>query len=207
MNMRTKLQNGERRCRFLPHIINTAMSLFLRNRKSYDMLRLYGLLCLPDPRYLRKNSGQLKVKEGGDPLLYSMFQEEVQDRKQNNINKIIGRLILDEIKLKNGIAYNCNSNEVTGFIPQHIDTNNVYQNILDRAKKKKGVTKKCVRVYTNQWRFRSTHNLTHNADFFFHNGSLDGHELIRQLIKVVISYEFIGVKIFGLVSDAGGGNK
>ena len=49
-------------------------------------------------------------------------------------------------------------------------------------------------VYANQWRFRSTNNLVHNADFFFNNGSLDGNELIRQMIQVVVSYEFIGVK-------------
>ena len=61
-------------------------------------------------------------------------------------------------------------------------------------------------MYAKQWRFRSTNNLVHNADFFFNNGSLDGNELIRQMIQVVVSYEFIGVKIFGIVSDAGGGN-
>ena len=48
--------------------------------------------------------------------------------------------------------------------------------------------------------------MVHNADFFFNDGSLDGNELIRQMIQVVLSYEFIGVKIFGIVSDAGGGN-
>ena len=65
---------------------------------------------------------------------------------------------------------------------------------------------KKVTVYANQWRFRSTKNLVHNADFFFNNGSLDGNELIRQMMLVVMAYEFIGVKIFGIVSDAGGGN-
>ena len=48
--------------------------------------------------------------------------------------------------------------------------------------------------------------MVHNADFFFNDGSLDGNELIRQMIQVVLSYEFIGVKIFGIVSDTGGGN-
>ena len=52
-----------------------------------------------------------------------MFQKEVQNRKNNKINKIMGHLMLDEIKLKNGIAYNCNSNEVTDFFPEHMYTN------------------------------------------------------------------------------------
>ena len=35
---------------------------------------------------------------------------------------------------------------------------------------------------------------------------MDDSELIRQFIEVVISYENIGVKIIGIVSDGGGGN-
>ena len=116
--------------------------------------------------------------------------------------------MLDKIKLKNGISYNCNSNKVTGFLPEHMDTKNVYNNILDKSLKinKQRTKKNATRVYANQWSFRSTNNLVHNADLFFNNGSLDRNELIRQLIQVVISYEFIGVKIFGVVSDAGEGN-
>ena len=198
-NMGTKLKIGAKQCRFSPHVINTAMSLYLRNRKSYDELRHSGLLCLPDPRHLRRIGGDLKIAEGGDPMIYSMFQEEVQVRKRDNINEIVGHLMLDEVKLKNGIAYNCNSNEVTGFIPEHMDTKNVYQDILNKSTKTTDaeISKKAT-VYANQWRFRSTLNLVHNADFFFNSGSLDGNELIRQMIQVIVSYEFIGVKILVL---------
>ena len=61
-------------------------------------------------------------------------------------------------------------------------------------------------VYVNQWRFRSTKSITHNADFYFNKGSLDGNELVRQFIDIVTSYEMIGIKIYGMVSDGGGGN-
>ena len=40
----------------------------------------------------------------------------------------------------------------------------------------------------------------------FNTGSLDGDELVRQFIDVVTSYEMIGVKIYGIVSDGGGGS-
>ena len=165
------------------------------------------MLCLPHPHSLITIGGGLKIREGGDPMIYSLFQEEVQERKGNNIDEIIGHVMLDEVKLKNGIAYNCKSNAVTGFLPEHMDTKNVYQNILNKSScsTNEDSSKKAT-VYANQWRFRSTLNLVHNADFFFNNGSLDGNELIRQMILVISSYEFIGVKIFGIVSDAGGGN-
>ena len=83
-NMKRKLMKGGKCCRFSPHIINTAMSLYLRNRKSYEELKYSGLLCLPDPRHLRRISGSLKVVEGGDPMIYSIFQEEIQKRKSDN---------------------------------------------------------------------------------------------------------------------------
>ena len=155
------------------------MSLYLRSRKCYDELHSSGLLSLPTPRHLRRIGKDLKIVEGGDPLLYLMFQEEVQQRKGDNMEQIFGHLMLDEVKLKNGIAYNCNSNEVTGFIPRHMDTKNVYQQILNKSDKSADENQmKKSTVYANQWRFRSTHNLVHNADFFFNNGSLDGNELI-----------------------------
>ena len=80
-NMQFKLTRRETQCRFAPHIVNTAMSLYLRSRKSYDELRSSGLLCLPDPRHLRRISGTMKVGEGGDPMIYSLFQEEIEQRK------------------------------------------------------------------------------------------------------------------------------
>ena len=48
-NMQWKLKSRGLQCRFSLHIINTAMSLYLRNRKCYDGLRASGLLCQPDP--------------------------------------------------------------------------------------------------------------------------------------------------------------
>ena len=79
------------------------------------------------------------------------------------------------------------------------------ESILFITKKKKENTK--LAVYVNQRRFRSTRGLAHNGDFYFNTGSLDGNEMIRQFIDVVISYEIIGVIIFGIVSDSGGGNE
>ena len=61
-------------------------------------------------------------------------------------------------------------------------------------------------MYVNQWRFRSTKGLVHNADFYFNTGYLDANELVRQFVEVATSYEKIGVKLFGVVSDRGGGS-
>jgi hypothetical protein len=61
-------------------------------------------------------------------------------------------------------------------------------------------------VYVNQWRFRFAYGVLHNAKFFFNDGSLDGDELLDQLIPVLLSYDLVGAKVIGIVSDAGGNN-
>ena len=58
-------------------------------------------------------------------MIYSMFQEEVQERKSDSCTSLVGHLMLDEIKVKKGIAFNSNSNKVTGFLPEHLNTTNV----------------------------------------------------------------------------------
>ena len=148
--MRMKLLKGGKCVRFSPHIINTAMSLYLRSRKCYEELNQSGLLCLPYPRHLRRISGSLKIAEGGDHMIYSMFQEEVQERKSDNCTSLVGHLMLDEIKLKNGIAFNVNSNEVIGFLPDHLNTTNVYQDIINECDKSIDKPSSKMSVYANQ---------------------------------------------------------
>ena len=38
--------------------------------------------------------------------------------------------MMDEIKLKNGIMWNCMNNEVTGFVGEDLKTNELLENIL-----------------------------------------------------------------------------
>lgn len=72
------------------------------------------LLCQPHPHQLRRMSDQLKVVEGGGLIVYSIFQEEVQERKGDKIEETVGYLMLDKIKLKIRL-YATDLNKVTGF--------------------------------------------------------------------------------------------
>ena len=67
--------------------------------------------------------------------------------------------------------------------------------------------KKQLAVYANQLRFRSVDSISHNGNFYFNTGSLDANEITKQFIDVMISYEMMGIQIFGVVSDGGGGNE
>ena len=53
-NMSNMLDSDDKQYHYLAHVINTAMSLFLRSKKSYDELKKYGLVCLLHPSSLKK---------------------------------------------------------------------------------------------------------------------------------------------------------
>ena len=94
--------------------------------------------------------------------------------------------MMDGIKLKNGIAYNCNSNEVAWFVVDQINTKTMFENILFMRKKQNNNLQ--IVIYTNQWRFWSTWGIIYNGDFYNNTGSLDGNEMIRQFIDVISSF-------------------
>jgi hypothetical protein len=113
--------------------------------------------------------------------------------------------LVDEIKLKSDIAFNCKNNEVTGFVSNNgtINLRDEFVSLLAGEESPTSDRTKQPVVYANQWRFRSVFNKTHNSEFFFNSGSLSSSELLRQLNHVVTCYELSGVKILGLVLDAG----
>ena len=147
-----------------------------------------------------KKASKCKVRSGGDPSIYLILKYEITASPDD----IIGHIMMDEIELKNGISFNCKNKEIVSFVPQEMNTRNMLENILHTNKQNKNG--EVTSVYANQWRFRSTKGLVHNSNFYIDNGLLNGNELVRQFIDVVTSYELIGVKIYGIVSDGGGGN-
>ena len=39
-------------------------------------------------------------------------------------------------------------------------------------------------VYANQWRFRSSRGITHSSFYYFHKGSLNANELMKDCTSV-----------------------
>jgi len=61
-------------------------------------------------------------------------------------------------------------------------------------------------THVNVFRARTTRNETWNLAYFLSCGSLDGDELVRQIILVTPCCELVGLLVQCLISDAGGGN-
>ena len=53
---------------------------------------------------------------------------------------------------------------------------------------------------------RAAFNQTWNVGYFFNCGSLDGDEVLRQLLIVIIACELVGIVIKLQMSNAGGAN-
>ena len=60
--------------------------------------------------------------------------------------------------------------------------------------------------YVNQWRIRTSGNVTANVEFFFNAGSLPGDELMFQLFHVMSRMNSVNVHVLLLCMDAGGNN-
>ena len=109
------------------------MSLYLTNKSGYNTLRDSGLLSIPDPYILAGIKKDLKINPGGDPSIYKSFLSEVTSCKHD----VVGQLMMDEIKLKHGIAFNVQNNKIKGFVVDQLNKKEMFENILNIKKMKK----------------------------------------------------------------------
>jgi hypothetical protein len=61
-------------------------------------------------------------------------------------------------------------------------------------------------TFANVFRLRTCFNQTWNVAYFFNCGSLDGDDIVKQLLMVITACELVGLIVKLLMSDAGGGN-
>lgn len=97
--------------------------------------------------------------------------------------------MMNEIKLKNGIMWNCMNNVVREFAEEDLNTNELLENTLGIFKKQDDG--KRLSVYENQWTFCSTRGINHNVNLYYNTGSLDSNEITKYAIGVLASYELI----------------
>ena len=157
--MSNQLNGKKKQCRFSAHTVNISLSLYLRSKQVYDNLRDSSLLILSHPNILNNITTKLKIKAGGDPSVYLPLKDEINCEKE----QIRGHPMMDEFKLKNGMAYNCNSNEIARFVADQLNTKQILENILNITTQKKLGAQ--VSIYANQWRFLSTRGIVHNGNF------------------------------------------
>jgi hypothetical protein len=193
---------------FTPAIYQTAVVLYLRSKAGYKDQRKLSPLVMPSRATMDRLLRETRLYEGFSPKIYGNFFDEFVGRAP----LAIGHLIFDEMKLKTGIFWRTSDHTVCGFASSH--QNSTIRSVLSDIMVQNGDDSteafhdtSAPAVYVNQWRFRSVYNVIHNSNFFFNCGSLDGNELLIQMMHVVCGYEKIGVKIYGIVCDACGSKR
>ena len=135
-----RLKNKSTRCRYSEHAINISMSLYLRSKSAYHFVRDNTPTPLPHPRRLRDRLSKLRPIEGIDPKSLVLLKEVINSKKY----KLKGHLMMDEIKLKNGLMWNSMNGIVTGFIKDELNVKDLMLYILGMSKKKRQQTTNCI---------------------------------------------------------------
>ena len=117
-----------------------------------------------------------------------------------------GHLLMDDIKLKNGIMWNSRNNAVTGFVKEELNKVHMMNEILGMESKINTTSGK-IYVYAIQWRLISTRGTAHTSNYYYNTECIDGNMITNQFIEVMTLYEKIGAKIYGIISSGGRSNK
>ena len=133
------------RCRYSPHLIHLSLALYFRSKNLYDRLRNTGLTTLPRPSTLKKTTCDMKFEPRFDPTIYVTMNQYII----RSPSTVQDHLMIDEIRLKNVLAWNFMNNEVTGFISDEMSTSKMFENILGLTLDK-NKNKKHLAVYANQ---------------------------------------------------------
>ena len=93
----------------------------------------------------------------------------------------IGELICDEMKLKQDVVMNVNSDTVIGFTEDFICHKKILKSLLDGDEAENAcepATQVC------QWRARAVDGASFNCEFWYNHGTLNGDELEEQFNHV-----------------------
>ena len=123
--------------------------------------------------------------------------------KNNNYNHINIQVLMDEIKIINGIVYNSNNNSIIGLEDEEMDFDHVIKtlsniNYNEYKHSKPG-------QYISQYYIRGIENsFTYPVEYYVVNKSCSGTELKKQLINVIKNLETANFRVHAVVLDAGG---
>jgi hypothetical protein len=113
-----------------------------------------------------------------------------------------GVVYVDEMKLKEEIAYSSTTHEPVGMANDTIDIKKIMKRIIAGEKDEMKSA-----VYVNQWRYKNLATCeAFNVEFWFNDGKMSPETLFRQFLQVLFSLELIGCEVRGICLDAGGSN-
>ena len=120
----------------------------------------------------------MRVDVGYNPTIYGWFYDETinSDSRNGLSTSVCGHLIFDEMKLKTGVCWRTSDHKACGFVSSSstLTLTNTLRDMLTVVQNENDEVVSSVMweenfvpaVYVNQWRYRSTYGVLHNAEFF-----------------------------------------
>ena len=109
------LAGKKNRFRFSPYLMGLSMNLYLQSGTSaYDQMQADSVIIMPRSSTLAKLKQAQKIRAGDCPVMYEKRMLTREFREE------IGELICDEMKLKQDVVMNVNSDTVIGFTEDFI---------------------------------------------------------------------------------------
>ena len=210
-NQKRILEGKPKQVRFSSAILRTCMSIYAGSKARFREMKDLSPWILPSERHLNRLVSKVRVGEGKNPLTLAALWDQRQDfdireEIQGASFLCAGLLEVDEIKVRSGIAFNTSNHSFAGVVSDSttIDLSSELKQILKQDTNESDTFGAVESA--NVFRFRSLKNKKFNCTYFFNAGKLSGEVLMEQLLHTIRGLEFIGVKIYGVCLDAGGGN-
>ena len=106
--------SSAKQVRWHPVIIKWCLNLKLMSSCTYHALRSSGFVKLPSERTLRDYTHYFQNKPGFQDEVNQQLLEEVEKMKLPDGRKYVG-LLVDEMKVEEGLVYNKTTGEIVGF--------------------------------------------------------------------------------------------
>jgi hypothetical protein len=217
--------------RYNKRVLRSALAFWLESPGAYERLRECSIEILPSASRLQKLQRTLIHPEGPFPECYGWFQDEhrgsnqqVEQRYDNHIVQVL----FDEMNLRTEVVTNISNQRTTGFTASDGHNNTIdlameVKHLFSVAEVSDGAAAADVSTFAkrgdasedyddskhvakkvNLFRIRTIYGISENFEFFYNDGSLTGDDLLEQVLRVIMLCEMTGLRVYILVSDAGG---
>jgi hypothetical protein len=187
------LSGKDKQIRYSPYILRLAMSIWMRSPAAYREMRSNGwVVPLPSESTLENLRRDQQVSEGECELLYHWWAAH---HSKEGDESTLGLLMCDETKLEENTAWNTKTHEVTGFIVDFDDLDDIVRKAFTHTTEKKTA------VEVNLWKFQSISNECMDCEFFYNAKDLSNAALRKQFMHVLANLALANCEVIGFKTD------
>ncbi len=191
--------SNARQIRWHPVIIKWCLNLKLLSTSAYHALRTSGFIKLPSERTLYDYTHYFKTKAGFQDDVNSQLVEEIQKMEVNESRKFVG-LLVDEMKIKEGLVYNKHLGQIIGFTNLEGIDQQLLQ--LEREDDHPSVATQVLTIMVRGLFFKMEFPYAH-----FGTTGATGEQLFSIIWKAIRLLEASGIKVIFVTSDGASTNR